>query len=51
MYGSNETTTAAGTMLAVTGMTSASWLLAALGVVFLAAGIWALVRKPGENRP
>lgn len=51
MYGANETSAAAGAALAVTGLTAGTWVLAAAGLVFIAVGLWALVRSNGKNRP
>ena len=51
MYGSAEGTSAAGAMLAVTGMTTASWVLGAIGGAFLLFGLYLLLRKPGKHKP
>lgn len=54
MYGAQEVAAAAsgtGGTLAVTGMATGWWLLAAAGAVFLVLGAWLLLRKPGEHRP
>lgn len=49
MYGA--TPVAGGATLASTGLAAGSWILAVIGVVFVALGVWALIRSHSKNRP
>lgn len=51
MYGVNETQSAAGVALAVTGLSTGASILAILGIIFVIIGVVALVRKGGKDRP
>lgn len=51
MYGSMTATGAGGATLAATGLTLGSWILAAIGVIFVIAGVLLLIKKDSKNRP
>lgn len=41
----------AGAGLAYTGLAAGTWVLAVIGIVFVALGVWALIRSHSKNRP
>lgn len=50
MYGAGPTA-GGGATLAATGLTAGSWALAVIGVIFVALGVWALIRNHSKHRP
>jgi LPXTG-motif cell wall-anchored protein len=50
MYGAGPSASG-GAALASTGLAAGSWVLGVVGLVFIALGLWALVRRHSKNRP
>lgn len=50
MYGATPAA-GGGATLAATGLAAGSWVLAVVGVIFVALGMWALIRRHSKNRP
>ncbi|MDD9207368.1 LPXTG cell wall anchor domain-containing protein [Georgenia sp. 10Sc9-8] len=53
MYGTETagTTSVAGSTLAATGLSVGAWALTAIGVIFVAVALLALVRRHSPDRP
>lgn len=51
MYGTTATAGVSGGALAMTGLTAGSMILLAIGVVFIAVGIFTLLKKNSPIRP
>lgn len=51
MYGNVTTNGVTAGALAATGLTVGSWILAAVGVIFVVAGVWLLLKKNSKHRP